>query len=52
MERFSNKTIEKLQYYVYALIDPRDKKIFYIGKGKGYPRVTKFKDTEFRKGKS
>lgn len=23
------------EYYVYALIDPRDKSIFYIGKGKG-----------------
>ena len=23
------------EYYVYALIDPRDKSFFYIGKGKG-----------------
>jgi hypothetical protein len=35
MERFSPKTIEQLKYYVYILQDPRDKKIFYIGKGKG-----------------
>ena len=27
--------IEALQYYVYCLVDPRDKKIFYIGKGVG-----------------
>ena len=26
---------EKLGWYVYCLRDPRDKKIFYIGKGKG-----------------
>lgn len=31
----SQSTIEKLGYYVYALIDPRDYRIFYIGKGKG-----------------
>jgi uncharacterized protein len=35
MEKFSPKTIENLKYYVYALLDPRDKKIFYVGKGKG-----------------
>ena len=22
-------------YYVYALVDPRDNRIFYVGKGKG-----------------
>ena len=26
---------ESLVYYVYALVYPRDRKIFYIGKGKG-----------------
>ena len=35
MDRFSHKTIEELKYYVYVLMDPRDKKIFYVGKGKG-----------------
>jgi uncharacterized protein len=35
VDRFSEKTIELIKYYVYALIDPRDDKIFYIGKGKG-----------------
>ena len=31
----SQSTIEKLGYYVYILIDPRNNKIFYVGKGKG-----------------
>lgn len=30
---FSQKTKEELKYYVYALIDPRNNKIFYVGKG-------------------
>jgi hypothetical protein len=33
--KFSQKTQEELKYYVYSLIDPRDNKIFYVGKGKG-----------------
>ena len=32
---FDLSTIERLKYYVYALIDPRGNKPFYIGKGKG-----------------
>jgi uncharacterized protein len=32
---FDSITSEKLGFYVYALIDPEDKEIFYIGKGKG-----------------
>lgn len=32
---FNQQTIEALAYYVYALVDPRDNRIFYIGKGKG-----------------
>ena len=32
---FDQRTIEALAYYVYALVDPRYNKIFYIGKGKG-----------------
>ncbi|MFH7524784.1 hypothetical protein AB2J22_04520 [Aeromonas sp. A5] len=32
--RFDESTFQKLQYYVYALIDPRDNKPFYVGKGK------------------
>ena len=36
MERFSEKSLLSLgDYYVYGLIDPRNKKIFYIGKGTG-----------------
>jgi len=33
VKEFSPKTQEELAYYVYVLIDPRDNKIFYIGKG-------------------
>ena len=29
---FSKSTKEHLGYYVYALVDPRDKTIFYVGK--------------------
>lgn len=32
---FSQTEIETLRYYVYCLVDPRDNKIFYIGKGSG-----------------
>lgn len=36
MNCFSEKSLLSLgDYYVYALIDPRNKKIFYIGKGAG-----------------
>lgn len=33
--KFKQKVKEALGYYVYVLVDPRDNKIFYIGKGKG-----------------
>lgn len=32
---FTQATIEKIKFYVYLLKDPRDKSIFYVGKGKG-----------------
>ncbi len=32
---FPNEVIEKLRFYVYRLIDPRNGETFYIGKGKG-----------------
>ena len=32
---FDEKIIQNLQYYVYVLIDSRDKKPFYVGKGIG-----------------
>lgn len=36
MNGFSEKTLDALNgFYVYALIDPRDDKVFYIGKGTG-----------------
>jgi hypothetical protein len=31
--RFSTRAIEKLGFYVYAYVDPRDGTIFYVGKG-------------------
>ena len=33
MKHFSPEVKSALGYYVYALVDPRDKKVFYIGKG-------------------
>lgn len=33
MTKLSQSTIEKLQYYVYVLIDPRNGRPFYVGKG-------------------
>lgn len=35
IDEFPPEVIEKLQYYVYRLIDPRNGETFYIGKGKG-----------------
>ncbi|GAA1482383.1 hypothetical protein GCM10009624_28230 [Gordonia sinesedis] len=32
---FSARVAEQLGWYVYALRDPRDNRVFYIGKGKG-----------------
>lgn len=32
---FSPSTIDKIGYYVYRLIDPRNGQTFYVGKGKG-----------------
>lgn len=32
---FGKAEIEKLRYYVYCLVDPRDSTIFYVGKGCG-----------------
>lgn len=31
---FKQSVIEALQFYVYCLVDPRDNKIFYVGKGR------------------
>ncbi|QQS23310.1 hypothetical protein IPM19_01960 [bacterium] len=35
VQKLNQATIEKLKYYVYLLRDPRTKKIFYVGKGRG-----------------
>ena len=35
IKEFSPDVIEKIGYYVYRLIDPRDGQTFYVGKGKG-----------------
>jgi hypothetical protein len=35
VQMFSQAVIEKLEFYVYFLQDPRDDKIFYVGKGIG-----------------
>lgn len=35
IDNFSEETIKNLKSYVYKLIDPRDGKVFYVGKGKG-----------------
>ena len=42
---FSTSIIEKLAYYIYCLIDPRDGNIFYVGKGVGnrvFPSCPRF----------
>lgn len=37
------------QYYVYALVDPRNDEYFYIGKGKGNRHVSHFTNLDFDK---
>lgn len=37
--KFSRKTQEELGYYVYGLVDPRDNKVFYVGKASGNNRA-------------
>lgn len=32
---FNPKALDELKHYVYCLVDPRDNKIFYVGKGQG-----------------
>lgn len=34
-DKFSNEVSERLKWYVYRLIDPRNGETFYVGKGKG-----------------
>jgi len=35
IQEFPSSVVEKLEYYVYLLIDPEINQIFYIGKGVG-----------------
>jgi hypothetical protein len=34
-QMFDDVAAKEIKFYVYALVDPRDKKIFYVGKGVG-----------------
>lgn len=46
MDRFSEKSLLSLgDHYVYGLIDPRSKQIFYVGKG---TKNRVFEKSEFR----
>ena len=36
---FTPKVREKLKFYVYLYVDPRDDSVFYVGKGKGNPEA-------------
>ncbi|WP_242084204.1 GIY-YIG nuclease family protein [Aestuariivivens sediminis] len=47
MERLGHFEQNKI-YYIYALIDPRDNEIFYIGKGKGDRYLQHFKEKNKR----
>jgi len=35
LQTFPPEVFEKLGYYVYRLIDPRNGETFYVGKGRG-----------------
>jgi len=35
IRQFPPEVQRELQYYVYAYVDPRDEKVFYVGKGGG-----------------
>jgi hypothetical protein len=45
--RFSSQTKNHLRHYVYALVDPRDKKIFYVGKASANNRAYDHMNAEF-----
>lgn len=50
--QFSNELTDALASYVYALIDPRDKKAFYIGKGGGTRMFDHVEEAETNGGRS
>lgn len=35
MNSFSQSVVENIAHYVYVLVDPRNNKVFYVGKGQG-----------------
>jgi hypothetical protein len=45
MNKFNPKVIRELKHYVYAYVDPRDDRVFYIGKGKGNRAFAHLGDT-------
>jgi hypothetical protein len=45
--RFSSQTTKHLRHYVYALADPRDNKIFYVGKASANNRAYDHLNSEF-----
>lgn len=45
--RFSSQTTKHLGHYVYALVDPRDNTIFYVGKASGNNRAYDHLNSEF-----
>jgi hypothetical protein len=44
---FSSQTTKHLRHYVYALVDPRDNMIFYVGKASGNNRAYDHLNSEF-----
>lgn len=52
MQPFSAHVIEQIGWYVYALRDPRDQRVFYIGKGRGNRVFAHAQDADFADGES
>jgi hypothetical protein len=46
LRAFEPGVSDKLQTYVYALRDPRDRKVFYVGKGRGVRVFDHFSEAE------
>lgn len=44
--KFTTRACDEIKYYVYCLVDPRDGKAFYVGKGKGDRVYTHVHDSE------